>query len=104
MTNYLDLQPGTIWMLKKNHPNSPTLIVKIEQAPYSRINPSYGELEGGFHVKEPPYEGAPVVKMYRGSRMPQIAYRYLICSDQKYLNKVTSSHANGFTYYYQRIH
>ena len=103
-TNYLELQPGTIWIQNKSEFNKATLIVKIEQAPYCRIQPSYGETKPGCPITEPPYEGAPVVKMFTYNRMPQIVYRYLICDSQRHLNKMTTSHANGFTYYYRRIH
>lgn len=91
-------------MMKKERTSSPTLIVKIEIAPYSGVRPSYGEYRPGYHRYRPIHEGASVVKMLRGSKFPRIAYRYLICSDQKFLNKVTTAHANNFTHYFERIH
>ncbi len=103
-TNYLELQPGTIWMQNKREFNKATIIVKIEQAPYCKIQPSYGEDKLGYPIREPLYEGAPVVKMITYNHMPQIVYRYLICDSQKHLNKLTTAHANGFTHYYRRIH
>ena len=99
--NYLELQPGTIW---KSEFNKATLIVKIEQAPFCRIQPCYGRTHDGYAITEPLYEGAPVVEMITYNRMPKIVYRYLICDSPKHLNKMTTSHANGFTYYYRRIH
>ncbi len=103
-TNYLELQPGTIWMQKKREFNKATLIVKIEQAPFCRIQPCYGRTRDGIPITEPLYEGDPVVEMITYNRMPQIVYRYLICDSPKHLNKMTKSHANGFTFYYKRIH
>lgn len=103
-TNYLELQPGTIWIQNKREFNKATLIVKIEQAPFCRIQPCYGRTHDGYAITEPPYEGAPAVEMITYNRMPQIVYRYLICDSPKHLNKMTTSHANGFTYYYRRIH
>lgn len=103
-TNYLELQPGTIWMQKKREFNKATLIVKIEQAPFCRIQPCYGRTYDGYAITELYFRSAPVVEMIKYSIEPLIVYRYLICDSPKHLNKTTMSYANGFTYYFRRIH
>ena len=106
MTNYLEMQPGTIWMQNKTRFNDATIIVKIETAPYCKIQPAYGfdKCRSDVPITEPPYEGAPIIKMFTYNRYPKMIVRYLICDSLKHLDKISLYHANGFTHTHTRIH
>ena len=107
MATLMDLQPGTIWMQKKDPGNQANLIIKIEKAPFCGIQPCYGRTKGwlsGYPITRPFNPDAPATEMISYNHLPKVVYRYLICSSSKHLNRTTCSYANGVLHHYTRIH
>jgi len=100
MSNLFDPQPGTIWKA-----NNARIVVKIVAGPFCPISPVYGRYgENGRYARIHPTHLQPEATEHVSfSPGPCIAYRYLICHNQKLMGTVTHALHYKFLESFSRV-